>query len=114
MEKEFALENYADNCVEQTVGWNCSWINDRILPRRPWAYQPHAIKVDQLIKKHLPTKWERIGVEEGNYWVVRDEEGRGNMDRHNNAAIKGGTNQAGCLIVVSVFITLGVKSRWLG
>jgi hypothetical protein len=105
MEKEFSLENYADNCVKQTVGWNYSWINDRLIPRRPWAYQPHAIKVDQLIKKHLPTKLERIGVEEGNYWVGRDEDG---SLGYNNAAIKGGTNQAGCLIV-SVFITLAVR-----
>jgi hypothetical protein len=29
MEKEFSLENYADDCVKQTVGWNYSWINDR-------------------------------------------------------------------------------------
>jgi hypothetical protein len=106
MEKEFSLENYADNCVGQTVGWNYSWINDRLIPRRPWVYQPYAIKVDQLIKKHLPTELERIGVEEGNYWVRRDEEG--SMDGHNNAAIKGGTNAAGCLIV-SIFIALTVR-----
>jgi hypothetical protein len=106
MEKEFSLKNYADNCVEQTVGWNYSWINDRLIPRRPWVYQPYAIKVDQLIKKHLPTELERIGVEEGNYWVGRDDaEG---SSGHNNAAIKGGRNEAGCLIV-SLFIALTMR-----
>jgi hypothetical protein len=48
---------------------------------------------------------ERIGVKEGNY-CQRDEEGI--MDGHNNASIKGGTNEAGCLIV-SIFIALTVR-----
>jgi hypothetical protein len=67
IDKEFGLlDNYADNCVKQTVGWNYSWINDRLMPRRPWVYQPYASEIDTLIKKNLPMEFERIGVEEGN------------------------------------------------
>jgi hypothetical protein len=105
MEKQFSLQNNANDCVKQTVSWNYSWINDRLIPRRPWVYRPYAIKVDQLIKKHLPTELERIRVEKGNYWVERDEEG---SSGYNNAAIKGGTNEVGCLII-SVFIALTVR-----
>jgi hypothetical protein len=67
IDKEFGLlDNYADNCVKQTIGWNYSWINDRLMPRRPWVYQPHASEIDTLIKKNLPMEFGRIGVEEGN------------------------------------------------
>jgi hypothetical protein len=68
IDKEFGLlGNYADNCVKQTVGWNYSWINDRLMPRHPCVVcQSYATEVGTLIKKNVPMEFGRIGVEEGN------------------------------------------------
>jgi hypothetical protein len=47
-------EDFAQEILETTYGWNHYWLNDRQLPRRPWVYDAKAAKVDELIKKTAP------------------------------------------------------------
>lgn len=46
---EFALE-----CIRTTRGWSKHWINDRIMPRRPFEHQPQARKIDAILEQAIP------------------------------------------------------------
>lgn len=42
-------EDFAKEFLDTTFGWNQHWINDRLLPRRPWIHQPLYMKIDRLL-----------------------------------------------------------------
>ena len=41
-------EEFAREFLETTLGWNQFWINDRLLPRRPWIHCPNYEDIDLL------------------------------------------------------------------
>lgn len=45
-------EDFATEFLDTTFGWNQYWINDRLLPRRPWIYQPIYMKIDTLLQNN--------------------------------------------------------------
>jgi len=63
--EHYRLNDYADDCVKLTQGFNYSWVNDRIYPRWPWSYQPKADEIDFLLDKHFPGFHDRA-YEDGN------------------------------------------------
>lgn len=55
LEKEFSVPDFAKSCVLTTHQWDQRYVvNDRIYPRRPWSYQPMAMKVDKLLDENAP------------------------------------------------------------
>jgi hypothetical protein len=55
--------SYVEACVRTTDGWSKHWMNDRIMPRRPFHYQPRAWEIDQHLKRLLPELVEQIEIE---------------------------------------------------
>jgi hypothetical protein len=55
IEKNFALEHFAEDCVTTTKGWSDHWVNDRLYPRRPFIYEPRATAIDQVLQETIPT-----------------------------------------------------------
>lgn len=53
MEKKYGLQNFSDECVTKTEGWQYPWVNDRLHPRRPFAFQSYAGGIDRLLDKHV-------------------------------------------------------------
>ncbi len=54
IEKNFAIEQFAEMCVTTTTGWSQHWVNDRIYPRRPFIHQPRSREIDQLLEATIP------------------------------------------------------------
>lgn len=55
LEKDYSLKDFAKQCVSTTTGWaDVALINDRVFPRRPWVYQPKAMRIDQLLLDYNP------------------------------------------------------------
>lgn len=60
---------YSEMFIRTSTDWSEWWVNDRLLPRRPFVYVPNASTIDALIKKCLgvdpskielePASWER-------------------------------------------------------
>ena len=50
----YGLADFAGECVRTTSGWSEHWVNDRIMPRRPFAHQPLAGKIDTLLQRIVP------------------------------------------------------------
>jgi hypothetical protein len=46
--------DFVAQCVRTTDGWSQHWVNDRLLPRRPYIHQPRAWEIDQHLKQLLP------------------------------------------------------------
>jgi len=46
-------ENFTSDFVNTTKDWSQWWVNDRLLPRRPWIYQPLAGTIDRILAAHL-------------------------------------------------------------
>ena len=44
--------SFAEEFLDTTFGWNQHWINDRLLPRRPWIHQPLYMKIDSLLNNN--------------------------------------------------------------
>ena len=44
---------FADEFIKTTKGWSKFWLNDRILPRRPWIKEPQFKSIDEVLKKNL-------------------------------------------------------------
>lgn len=42
-------EPFARKFVRTTFGWSRHWVDDRLLPRRPWVYQPKWKVVDTIL-----------------------------------------------------------------
>jgi hypothetical protein len=64
-EERFALEGFARRCIATTRGWSAHWVNDRIFPRRPFAYQPRAARIDRLLHDEVPAEFAAIRIEGG-------------------------------------------------
>lgn len=64
-EERFHLTGFSTECVRTTYGWSAHWVNDRVYPRRPSAFQPHASQIDQLLADEIPTYWWQIRLESG-------------------------------------------------
>jgi hypothetical protein len=64
-ENRFALPGFAKQCLLTTTDWSGHWVNDRIFPRRPFAYQPRAGEIDRLLAEHLPEYFSQIRLESG-------------------------------------------------
>jgi hypothetical protein len=64
-EERFHLDGFAAQCVRTTNGWSANWVNDRVYPRRPLAFQPHATQIDQLLADEIPAYWWQIQMEGG-------------------------------------------------
>lgn len=60
IEEKFKIDNFAKDCIRSTEQWSDHWENDRIFPRRPFIYQPYAIKIDTLLKEMLPEHFKHI------------------------------------------------------
>lgn len=56
----FQLPNFAKQCITTTQGWSKHWINDRLLPRRPWVYVPDALVIDELLKANISHEWKQM------------------------------------------------------
>ena len=54
LQKQFALADFAEQCVSTTSGWSAHWVNDRIYPRRPFIYEPQSFSIDQILMKKIP------------------------------------------------------------
>ena len=52
--EEYKLPDYPDEFIKTTQGWDKNyWINDRIHPRRPFDFEPDAIKIDNFLSKYF-------------------------------------------------------------
>lgn len=49
---EYGTE-FAKEFIETTQGWSKFWLNDRILPRRPWINEPQFKNIDNILKNNL-------------------------------------------------------------
>ena len=65
-EQRFGLAGFAQECIASTADWSADWVNDRIFPRRPFAFQPKAREIDALLYAHLRPYFERIRIESAN------------------------------------------------
>lgn len=65
MEQEQAheLPGFARQCLATTHDWSEQWVNDRIFPRRPSAYQPKAGQIDRLLAANLKDYFAAIRIE---------------------------------------------------
>lgn len=50
----YGIAEFARDCIHTTKGWSKYWINDRIMPRRPFEHQPQAKKIDALLEQAIP------------------------------------------------------------
>lgn len=64
-EERFGLAGFARECIATTAGWSRHWVNDRIHPRRPFAFQPRAGRIDRLLSEALPRQFDAIRIEGG-------------------------------------------------
>ena len=62
-EQRFHLPGFARECLSSTSAWSAHWVNDRIYPRRPFAFQPRGREIDRLLEAALPRLYERIRIE---------------------------------------------------
>ncbi len=60
VEAQYHTEGFAAECIKMTSNWSSYWENDRIYPRRPWQYQPDAMKIDNLLSNYLPAIYKKI------------------------------------------------------
>jgi hypothetical protein len=56
-------EDFAKQCITTTSGWSPHWVNDRLLPRRPFIHQPHAAEIDRLLFENVPDEFKMIRIE---------------------------------------------------
>lgn len=54
-EERFKLRDFAAQCVRTTTGWSAHWVNDRLYPERPLAFQPRALQIDKLLATEVPS-----------------------------------------------------------
>jgi len=47
---------FSELFIESTSDWSTYWENDRLLPRRPFVYQPNANDIDTLLNNAPKTK----------------------------------------------------------
>jgi len=61
--EKFKLDKFADMCVTNTEGWSRHWVNDRILPRRPFSHTPMSTKIDKMLYRLIPGIFKAIKIE---------------------------------------------------
>ena len=49
-------KGYAEEFLETTFGWSQWWLNDRLIPRRPWIYLEKYKKIDTLLENFMQTQ----------------------------------------------------------
>ena len=52
-------EEFAREFVTSTSLWDGPWINDRLIPRRPWVHQPRHKEIDALLAAVIPEAFGR-------------------------------------------------------
>jgi hypothetical protein len=62
-EQRFGIEGFAEQCVTATHDWSTHWINDRLVPRRPFIHQPNARQIDALLARRVPEAFSHIRIE---------------------------------------------------
>ena len=55
--------DFAEQCVTTTAGWSGHWVNDRLHPRRPFAAEPMAGRIDALLHRLVPEAFGSIRIE---------------------------------------------------
>lgn len=65
LETNHTLDGFADECVHTTSGWDTSWVNDRIYPRRPFLYQKMAGQIDGLLNRTVYDAYKKIIIKGG-------------------------------------------------
>ncbi|MFZ0219228.1 MAG: hypothetical protein WAL30_03380 [Candidatus Aquirickettsiella sp.] len=63
IEEKYHIRNFTVACINTTSDWSVHWVNDRIYPRRPWTYQPRALKIDALLQQQIPEFFQQIKLE---------------------------------------------------
>jgi len=63
LQTKFSLPNFAETCVTTTRGWEAPWVNDRLLPRRAFIYEPSASKIDKVLAIGVPNAYNGITIE---------------------------------------------------
>jgi hypothetical protein len=51
---------FAREIIATTKGWSTFWLNDRVLPRRPWVFDRHSAAVDELLAAFAPHFSDRL------------------------------------------------------
>jgi hypothetical protein len=62
-EERYHLAGFARECVATTANWSAHWVNDRILPRRPFVHQPRARRIDELLAAEVGPYFARMRIE---------------------------------------------------
>jgi len=62
-EERFGVAGFSAQCVRTTDGWSENWVNDRIFPRRPFAFQPRAPQIDRLLSAEVAKFWSHMRIE---------------------------------------------------
>lgn len=62
-QQRYSLTGFTEACIGSTTDWSAHWVNDRVHPRRPFAEQPWAGKIDNLLEKNLPELFRQIRLE---------------------------------------------------
>lgn len=55
--------DFVEGCVRTTEGWSQNWVNDRLMPRRPFIHQPKSSDIDTLLQRLLPEQFAAIRIE---------------------------------------------------
>lgn len=63
LEQRHTLKGFAKRCIASTVGWSRHWVNDRLHPRRAWAHEPNALRIDGLLADTVPEAFAAITIE---------------------------------------------------
>jgi hypothetical protein len=61
--KKHEIPEYAAECIQSTFGWEGTWVNDRIFPRRPYVHLPRANEIDTLLATNAPLGFGKILIE---------------------------------------------------
>lgn len=56
-------DDFAREFIETTFLWSPFWLNERTLSRRPWVNQKQYIKIDRMLKEHVPAYFQRRRLE---------------------------------------------------
>jgi hypothetical protein len=55
-----SARGFVQEFIRTATGWNAYWVNDRIYPRRPFIYVPHASQIDQALQEGNVLKYVQL------------------------------------------------------
>jgi hypothetical protein len=55
--------DFVEQFVKTTGGWSKHWVNDRLMPRRPYIHQPKAWEIDSRLQILLPEFVKEVRIE---------------------------------------------------